>query len=163
MAGADPRSRMHDLLGTVLGVLSAAILISSRWQVDASGPYPFYKGPLIFPLLALTLMLLASLPSVWRLLNPAGGSAWRLDGHGAPRRPAVLLLLMILFSFSILALGLGVPCLLFAGSGLYYLGHRGVSSLLILPCICALAMVLIFKYALGVYFPPPLIWQWIGG
>jgi hypothetical protein len=44
-------SRVHDLVGTILGLFAALMLATIRWQVDTSGPDPFYKGSLIFPIL----------------------------------------------------------------------------------------------------------------
>ena len=60
-------SRIHDLFGVFMGAIAAGILISTPWQVDTTGPDPFYKGPLIYPILALGIMMLSSLPSAWRL------------------------------------------------------------------------------------------------
>jgi hypothetical protein len=42
--------------GTFLGLLAMGLLLSSPWQVDTSGPDPFYKGPLLFPLMVLSLI-----------------------------------------------------------------------------------------------------------
>jgi hypothetical protein len=161
MGDPDPKSRIHDLLATAFGIAGAAILISTKWQVDTSGPYPFYKGPLIFPAMVLSLMVLASMPSAWRLLNPSQQSTWRLDGHGSPRKPAVLVLLMIFFMLGILVFGLEISSFLFTSLGLYYLGHRHPLRFLVLPLFCSVLIVFVFKHVLGVYFPTPLFFDWI--
>jgi hypothetical protein len=56
-----------------------------------------YKGPLIFPLLALALMILASLPAAWRLITPQEGASWQLDDAGMPLKTIVVLGFLILF------------------------------------------------------------------
>jgi hypothetical protein len=163
MGSADPRSSVHDLVAAAFGVIGAVLLISTRWEVDTSGPYPFYKGPLIFPLLVLSLVVLASLPSAWRLFKRPGSGSWRLDGRGAPKKPAALLLLMILFILGMPVIGLEASSFLFTSIGLYCLGHRDPLRFLILPALCTALIVFVFKYALGVYFPTPLVLEWFGG
>jgi hypothetical protein len=162
MGSADPKSSVHDLVSAAFGVIGAVLLISTRWEVDTSGPYPFYKGPLIFPLLVLSIIVLASLPSAWRLFKQTEKGSWRLDGHGAPKKPAALLLVMIFFILGIPVIGLELSSFLFMSIGFYYLGHRRPLLFLILPALCTALIVFVFKYALGVYFPTPLVLEWFG-
>ena len=155
-------SRWHDLLAASLGGLAAIVLISAPWQVDTSGPDPFYKGPLIFPLLALGLMVLASLPAVWRLIKPPEGASWQLDGAGIPLKTIVVLGFLILFPAGLVLIGLEASSWGFLFSLLYYLGYRKPRTLILVPLIVTGLLVLIFKYVLDVFFPTPLVmelWQ----
>ena len=92
-AAADPQARAgaaaHDLVAVLLGALALALLAAAPWLVDTEGPDPFYKGPLIFPLVALGVAAAGAVPAAWRLARRAlagGGDAagWRIDGHGFP-------------------------------------------------------------------------------
>ncbi len=163
MTHPDPNSKGSDLLAALLGLLGAGLLVSTRWEVDVSGPYPFYKGPLIFPLIVLSLMVIAALPAIWRLIHAVAGASWKVDGSGVPSRPLVLLALMVLFTFGIGAVGLEVSSFLFMSIAFYYLGHRDVLRLVLIPLIGTVALVVAFKYVLGVYFPSPLIFGWFSG
>lgn len=156
-------SKVHDLLSVVLGGLAAGVLISSPWQVDTSGPYPFYKGALIFPLLVLSLMVLASLPAVCRLLSPPAGASWRLDGAGAPSRPLMILGCLVAYLIGLRLVGLEISALLFLAGSLYLLGHRSVLTLVGVPLIVTGVVAVIFKYLLQVYFPAPLLFDWLWG
>ncbi|MDY0095281.1 MAG: tripartite tricarboxylate transporter TctB family protein [Candidatus Vecturithrix sp.] len=155
-------SRWHDLAAVCLGGLAAVVLISAPWQVDTSGPDPFYKGPLIFPLLALALMILASLPAAWRLITPQEGASWQLDDAGMPLKTIVVLGFLILFPVGLVLIGLEATSWGFLFSLLYYLGYRGSRTLILVPLIVTGVLVLIFKYVLDVFFPTPLLmefWQ----
>jgi hypothetical protein len=160
MAHPDPKSRGSDILAALLGLLGAGLLLSTRWEVDVSGPYPFYKGPLIFPLIVLSLMVLAGLPALWRLIQAVAGASWSVAGLGMPSRPLVLLALMVLFTFGIGAVGLEVSSFLFMSIAFYYLGYRDVTRLILIPLIGTVALVVVFKYFLGVYFPSPFVFGW---
>jgi hypothetical protein len=153
----DQSSRTHDLFATLLGAFAAIVLLSAHWQVDTSGPDPFYKGPLIFPLLALSLMILASLPAVWRLVKPPPNASWRLDGDGIPQKPTVVLGFLIVFLCGLVFLGLELSSWGFLLIVLYYLGHRTLQTLILVPLIVTGLVVLIFKYFLDVFFPSPLL------
>jgi hypothetical protein len=163
MTHPDPKRRGSDILAALLGLLGAGLLVSTRWEVDVSGPYPFYKGPLIFPLIALSLMVIAGLPAIWRLLQAAAGESWSVAGLGMPSRPLVLLALMILFAFGIGAVGLEISSFLFMSIAFYYLGHRDVMRLILIPSIGTVVLAVAFKYFLGVYFPSPLVFGWFSG
>ncbi len=155
-------SRSHDLFALVLGALAAGVLISSPWQVDTSGPYPFYKGALIFPLLALGLMALASIPSALRMLKPPEGAGWRIDGEGPPAKTLLVFFLLVAFLAGIPLMGLEVSSVLFLGITLYYLGHRSPKVLISIPLILTGVNYILFKYLLDVYFPPPLLYEFFG-
>jgi hypothetical protein len=164
MAHPDPKSKVNDCLAALIGLLGAGLLVSTRWEVDVSGPYPFYKGPLIFPLIVLSLMVIAGLPAMWRLIKRAGGAAWDFDGTTAiPARPLGLLVLMVLFAFGIEAVGLELSSFLFMSVSFYFLGHRDVTRLILVPLIGATVLSLVFKYFLGVYFPTPIVFGWFSG
>jgi len=154
-------SRVHDLFSAFLGVFAAFSLITSPWNVDTEGPDPFYKGPLIFPVMVLAMMILASLPAWVRLLSPPADSTWRLDGDGYPKKTLVVLGLLIATLGGLNLIGLEVSAWLFLSISLYYLGHRGVLKLIVLPLVITGLIVLVFKHFLGVFFPTPLIAEWI--
>jgi hypothetical protein len=164
MAGQiNPESRSHDLLTAVLGAFAAGVLISSPWQVDTSGPYPFYKGALIFPLFALGLMVLASIPSALRMLKPPEGAVWRIDGEGAPAKTLLVFLLLVAFLAGIPLIGLEISSVLFLGITLFYLGHRSPKVFILIPLILTGVNYILFKYLLDVYFPTPLLYALFGG
>ena len=128
-------SRLNDLFSAFLGAFAAFTLISSPWNVDTEGPDPFYKGPLIFPVMVLSMMILASLPAWVRLLSPPADSSWRLDGEGFPKKTLVVLGLLIALLAGLGLIGLEVSSWLFLTITLYYLGHRGVLKLVVLPLV----------------------------
>ena len=156
-------SRTHDLLSTVLGGFAALSLITLPWNVDTEGPDPFYKGPLIFPLLVLAMMLLASLPACLRMIRPPRGASWALDGEGFPLKTVIVLALLCLSLVGIQVIGLEVSALAFLVAGLYLAGHRGPKRLILVPLIVTGLVVLVFKHFLGVWFPSPLVLDWLGG
>jgi len=154
-------SRTHDLFSAFLGGFAAVCLITSPWNVDTEGPDPFYKGPLIFPVMVLAMMILASLPAWVRLLFPPADSTWRLDGEGYPRKTLVVLGLLIAALVGLNLIGLEASAWLFLSISLYYLGHRGVLKLMVLPLVITGLIFLVFKHFLGVFFPTPSIVEWI--
>ena len=155
------RSRVHDLFSAFLGAFAAFSLITSPWNVDTEGPDPFYKGPLIFPVMVLTMMIFASLPACVRLLSPPANSTWQLDGEGYPKKTLVVLGLLIAMLVGLNLIGLEFSSWLFLSISLYYLGHRGVWKLIVLPLAMTGLIFLVFKHFLGVFFPTPLIVEWI--
>ncbi|UCD79329.1 MAG: tripartite tricarboxylate transporter TctB family protein [Desulfobacterales bacterium] len=155
------RSRFNDLFSAFLGAFAAFALITSPWNVDTEGPDPFYKGPLIFPVLVLSMMILASLPAWVRLLTPAADSAWQLDGKGFPKKTLVVLGLLIAMLVGVGMIGLEISAWLFLCITLYYLGHRGALKLVVLPLVITGLIVLVFKHFLGVFFPTPLVVEWL--
>ncbi len=156
-------SRVHDLFAAVLGAFAAVCLITSPWNVDTEGPDPFYKGPLIFPIMVLSMMILASLPACKRLFSPADGSSWQLDGDGYPQKTLIVLGLLIAMLAGLSLIGLEISAFAFLSVSLYLLGHRGPLKLIVLPLVMTGLIVLIFKYFLDVFFPTPFIAEWLWG
>jgi hypothetical protein len=154
-------SRLNDLFSAFLGAFAAFTLITSPWNVDTEGPDPFYKGPLIFPVMVLSMMILASLPAWVRILSPPANSSWRLDGKGFPQKTLVVLGLLIALLAGLGLIGLEVSSWLFLTITLYYLGHRGVLKLVVLPLVMTGLIVMVFKHFLGVFFPTPMIVDWL--
>jgi hypothetical protein len=159
----NQNSRFNDLFSAFLGGFAAFALLTSPWNVDTEGPDPFYKGPLIFPVMVLSMMIIASLPAWMRLLSPPADSSWRLDGKGFPKKTLVVLALLIALLAGLGLIGLEVSSWLFLSATLYYLGHRGVLKLVVLPLVMTGLIYLVFKYFLGVFFPTPMILEWLGG
>jgi hypothetical protein len=159
MSKPDTPSRVNDLLSAFLGALGLGLLVSTHWEIDTSVPYPFYKGPLIFPLIVLCLMVLASLPAAWRMIHPSQDASWTVDGRGAPVKPGVLVGMMMFFVLGLWALGLEASSFLFTGAALYYLGLRSPWRCIGIPLLCALVLSLLFKHALGIYFPKPWLFE----
>ena len=154
-------SRVHDLFAAFLGAFAAFTLVTSPWNVDTEGPDPFYKGPLIFPVMVLSMMILASLPACLRLLSPPRESDWRLDGEGYPKKTLVVLGMLVAMLICLDIIGLEISSWLFLSLSLYYLGHRGLVRLVVLPLVMTGLVVLVFKHFLGVFFPIPLIAEWL--
>ncbi len=159
----ENQSRVHDLFSAFLGAFAAFCLITSPWNVDSEGPDPFYKGPLIFPIMILSMMIFASLPACKRLFFPTEGSTWHLDGEGYHQKTLVVLVLLIAMLVCFNVIGLEVSALIFLSVSLYTLGHRSPLKLVVLPIVMTGLIVLIFKHFLGVFFPTPLITDWLGG
>ncbi len=151
-------SRTHDLLGSVLGISALILLILSPWLVDTSGPDPFYKGPLVFPLITLGLVLAGSVPSLIRLARPRD-ARWYLDGQGKPFRAAKVLVCLVLFLGGLVFLGLEISTLLFLAVALKLVGQDSRTKLLLVPLLVTLILTAIFKYSLGIWFPEPLMMQ----
>ena len=158
----DP-SRTHDLLGASLGGFALVMLVSSPWQVDSSGPDPFYKGPLIFPLLVLSMMVLASLPFWKRLLTPPEKASWHLDGQGIPWKTIRVLGLLVGYLGGLLVVGLEAATALFLVAALWMVGERTWPKLAFVPLGVTAVLYLFFKYILDVWFPEPLLMQMLGG
>ncbi len=159
----NPHSRIHDLLGAGLGLAALGLLLSSPWQVDTAGPDPFYKGPLIFPLLVLSLLLGASLPSMYRLCRPPAGASWRLDGQGFPAKGLPALGLLVLFLAGLPTVGLEITTWLFLFCCMCLLGQRSLGKLIGLPTAVTVILSLVFKVFLDVWFPSPLLWEVVVG
>ena len=149
-------SRTHDLLGSVLGIGALILLILSPWLVDTTGPDPFYKGPLLFPLITLGLILTGSLPSLFRLIRP-GGARWYLDGLGRPVRAAKVLACLVLFLAGLMVFGLEISTLAFLAASLKLVGQDSRVKMVLVPLLVTVILAVIFKQMLGVWFPEPLM------
>jgi hypothetical protein len=151
-------SRSQDLLGTILGSFCAIMLILAPWQIDLDVPYPFYKGPLLMPVIALLLGTLASLPSVFRLLfRHTAEKTWSLDGEGWPAKPCAMFLTTLLFPLGIITAGLELATIVVLAIELYITGSRNPKILLGIPFAVSVLFWIVFKALLDVYFPEPLI------
>jgi hypothetical protein len=153
-------SRTHDLLGSVLGIGALALLVLSPWLVDTTGPDPFYKGPLLFPLITLGLILAGSLPSLFRLIRP-GDARWHLDGLGQPVRAVKVLACLVLFLGGLMVFGLEISTLVFLGVALKLVGQDSRLKMILVPLLVTVILTVIFKQFLGVWFPEPLAMRFL--
>lgn len=162
--GPDPKSLVHDLFTVFLGGFAGFLLATLPIHVDTKSSFPFYKGPVIFPISVLFIIFISALPSFYRLIKPPPDSKWFIDGEGWPRKPGVILsLLVIFFLIGISVLGVEISVFLFLFISIFFLGYRNVWINFILPFIYSLLIILIFKYVFGVYFPKPWIFQVLRG
>jgi len=150
-------SRTHDLAAALFGVFALVMLVSSPWQVDTTGPDPFYKGPLIFPLIVFSMMVAGALPAMWRLVRPRAGASWTLDKGGYPKKNAVILGLLILYLAGLVTLGLEVSTWLFLTIAMKLVGQDSWVKITVFPAAITLVLYLIFKLFLDIWFPEPLI------
>jgi len=153
----DEKSKSSDLFLVILGAVGALLLILTPYQVPSPRLYPFYKGPRIFPILSLSLVILASLPATVRLIRGRSGTSWRVDGYGMPVRAALFLAVSVLLMFAISWIGLEISCFFYLAGCLYWLGHRSPARFLGISIIYTAVLVIIFKYVLGLYLPEPLL------
>lgn len=158
---ANPKSRVHDLLMTIIGVFAAVLLFNLNSAIDTKGAtYPFYKGPKIFPIFVLSIMFIFSLPAMRRLLLPPPDNSWYLDGKGIPYRPMMVFpLLAGFFLVGFIYIGLELSVFLFLFISLYMLKHCSLFKLLVIPAIYTIIIVYLFKYVLNIYFPTPLMFN----
>lgn len=151
-------SRTHDLFGSFLGVSALALLILSPWLVDTSGPDPFYKGPLVFPLITLSLILAGAVPSMIRLARP-GDAQWYLDGLGLPVRGIKVLGCLVLYLGGLVVFGLEISTLVFLAAALKLVDQDSRTKLILVPLLVTVILTVIFKFFLAVWFPEPLVMQ----
>lgn len=163
--GPDPKSRVHDLFTVILGGGAAVLLATLKLHIDTTAvPYPFYKGPILFPLIVLSIMVLSCLPSFFRLIKRPSDSDWILDGEGLPYRPVVILVFLIsFFIFGITLIGVEASSFLFLLISCYYLGYRKAKIFILVPLIYTFVIAVIFKYILGIWFPQPWLFELIWG
>ncbi|THB81356.1 MAG: tripartite tricarboxylate transporter TctB family protein [Desulfobacteraceae bacterium] len=152
-------SRAHDLFGMLLGLFALFMLITIKWQIDTSGPDPFYKGPMIFPLIILLIMLAGSIPSMWRMIKPLPGSSWYLDGDGIPYRTIAVAVLLAFFPLGLTYLGLEISTWLFLFTGLQIVKQNALPKLIGIPLGITAAIYLVFKLFLDIWFPTPLLFE----
>ena len=161
-AGPDPRSRAHDALGAGIGAVALGLLIGAPWLVDQSGPDPFYKGPLIFPLIALALTVLGALPCAVRLIRDRHTRSWFIDGRGVPWPAMALFVLMAFFPTAIRFAGLGPASFVFVFAGLMIVGYRKPLQDLAIAAGVALCLHLAFISFLDIWFPTPVLLELFG-
>ncbi|MFC3228373.1 tripartite tricarboxylate transporter TctB family protein [Marinibaculum pumilum] len=166
-AGAAAHDPMpHDLVAVLLGAVALALLAAAPWLVDTEGPDPFYKGPLIFPLIALGITAAGAVPAAWRLgrLMLAGSGAadiWRIDGHGFPWRAAGLFGVMCAFPLAILAIGLQAATFLALLAGFRVAGWRRPIAAPLVAAALTLLLHLAFRSFLDIWFPATLVGDWL--
>ncbi|MCP4022853.1 MAG: hypothetical protein GY729_13510 [Desulfobacteraceae bacterium] len=152
-------SRVHDLLGSVLGGFALVMLVSSPWQVDTTGPDPFYKGPLIFPVIIFGLMIAGALPSFYRLLRPLKEASWYLDGHGKPFKNLIILGLLIFYLLGLVTVGLEISTWLFLIISMKIVKQDSVLKMTMFPILVTLILFLVFKVFLDIWFPEPMVME----
>jgi hypothetical protein len=162
--GPNPDSCAHDLLSIILGMFAAFLLLTLRLQIaEPAVNYPFYKGPYIFPIIVLVVMVIASLPSLYHLIRTSGHANWRLDGYGWPIKPAIVTFMLVLFFlFGISWIGMEISVFSFMVLSLLILGYRRLRVIVLFPLLYTLLMVVIFKYLLKIWFPEPSILNLFG-
>lgn len=152
-------SRVHDLFGALLGLFALVMLVTISWQIDTSGPDPFYKGPMLFPLIVLFTILAGSLPSIWHMIKPAAGSSWYFDGEGIPCRTMVVAGLLAFYPIGLTYLGLEITTWLFLISGLKIVKQDSFVKLVTIPVGITIIIYLVFKFFLDIWFPTPLLFE----
>jgi hypothetical protein len=133
------------------------MLITAAWQVDTSGPEPFYKGPLVFPLMVFLVMIIGSLPSLWRLIKPSGSVTWFLDGHGAPIKGVIVLGLLVALLSGVVTIGMEVSVWLFLLFSMKIVGQDSVVKMVVFPVAVTAILYVVFKLCLDIWFPEPAI------
>ena len=158
-------SRLHDALISLLGLFAGYLILTFKTHVaEPAISYPFYKGPAIFPISVLWIMFLSALPSFYRLFRPSEGFSWYVDGKGVPYKPCVFIFLLIVFYlYGIFWIGLEISILAFISIAVFLLGFRNWKINILFPVIYTLVLVLVFKKALEIWFPEPMLWSLIGG
>ncbi|MDQ0314266.1 tripartite tricarboxylate transporter TctB family protein [Amorphus orientalis] len=147
-------SRTGDAIAAAIGLAAIGLFVAAPSLVDRSGPDPFYKGPLIFPLIALAITAAGALPSAFRLVTGTTRS-WRIDGAGVPLRAIGLFALACLYAPAIAAFGLDAATFVFLFLGLLAAGYRRPLRALAVAVSVTLIMHLAFVTVLDIWFPTP--------
>lgn len=157
----NPKGRVHDLFMSIIGIFAALLLFNLKNVIDTKGvAYPFYKGPEIFPIFVLSIMFIFSFPAIRRLLFPPRDESWHLDGKGIPCKPMMIFpLLAGFFLVGFIYIGLELSVFFFLFTALYILKQRSLFKLLVIPAIYTIVIVYLFKYALNIYFPTPIMFN----
>lgn len=153
-AAAGRETPGHDVLAAVIGCAALLLLVLSPWLVDRSGPEPFYKGPLVFPMLVLAMIIAGAMPSIWRMVLQPAARPLHVDGNGFPARGALLFAMMCFYPSAIAAVGLEAATFSAIFLGLLINRRRLLPSLAIAAIFTALAW-LAFKAFLDIWFPQP--------
>ncbi|MBP3731130.1 MAG: tripartite tricarboxylate transporter TctB family protein [Mailhella sp.] len=152
----------QDMLGTALGVFCAVMLLLSPWQIDLDVPYPFYKGPLLMPLIALSMGTLASLPSMIRFFGSLR-TGWKEESFAFPKKAFLLFIVAMLYPAAILFAGLEIATLVILSVELFINGVRNRLLLAGIPVAVTLIFWLVFRWLLDVFFPEPILYHLIMG
>jgi hypothetical protein len=143
----------HDLLAAAIGGAALFLLALSPWLVDLSGPEPFYKGPLIFPMMVLAMIVAGAVPSICRAALSSRDHL-HVDGSGFPARGATQFALMCLYPSAISAAGLEIATFTVIFLGLL-LNRRGLLQSAIIAAVLAMLVWLAFIAFLDIWFPQP--------
>lgn len=160
--GAAPGGAADDLLAASLGLAGAALLVASPWLVDRSGPEPFYKGPLVFPLIALAILVAGALPAMLRVGRRLAAGEGAVHGFRPPWPALRLVGLMAFFPAALPLVGLEPAVAGFGFAGLLLAGWRRPLAAAAIALALALVLHLAFRTLLDVWFPPPLAWELLG-
>ncbi|MEW5421068.1 tripartite tricarboxylate transporter TctB family protein [Amorphus sp. 3PC139-8] len=165
--GADTSSRAGmswagDALATLIGLAALGLMVTAKSHVDVSGPDPFYKGPLIFPLIALAITAAGAVPAAARLLR-APRSASQAIRVRLPPRPLLLFVLACFYAPAIAVAGLDASTFAFLFAGLLLAGYLKPLRALLTAAIVTLLMHLAFITVLDIWFPAPTLWSAFGG
>jgi len=153
-------NRAHqDALGAFLGLFCAVMLAVSPWQIDLDVPYPFYKGPLLMPLLVLSMGVLASLPSWNRLIRNRKKDVLHLS---VPRKPLCMLAVAALYPLGIKTVGLEAATIIVLGTELFLAGLRDIKIAALVTAGVTVLFWIVFRRLLDVYFPEPLLFSLMG-
>ena len=155
-------SRTSDVVASVLGVAAAGLLLAGPALVDSSGPDPFYKGPLIFPLIALAITVISALPAMVRIAT-ATGRTWFIDGHGVPFPAIALFLLACLYAPAIAWAGLDAATFAFMLVGLLIANPRRPLRAVVTAVAITIVLHLAFVTLLDIWFPSPTLWSALAG
>lgn len=147
----------NDITEAAFSLGAALLLAGSPWLVDTSGPYPFYKGPLLFPLIALAITMLAGIPACTRLVrHRAQLSGWR-PGVVRPPFSARLFVLMCLFPAAMLVVGLDAATWIFMLAGFWLAGYRNATVALATATVMTIVVHIAFHVVLDIWFPTPIL------
>lgn len=159
MAEINEKSSLHDVCTAFIGIFAALMLIASRWVVDTTDPAPFYKGPLIFPVIILCTMIIFSVPSIIKILFRKDKLEYTLDQEGVPGKAIVIFVFLIIFVFGIVGIGLELSTFIFTSFSLYFLGLRSLKTTFLLPLVTVFVLWFLFKFMLDVWFPTPYLFE----
>lgn len=160
-AAAGRETPGHDTLAAAIGCAALFLLALSPWLVDRSGPEPFYKGPLIFPMMVLATIIAGAMPSIWRMVLQPAVRPLHVDGHGFPARGSLLFAMISFYPSAIAAVGLEAATSTAILLGLLINRLRLLPSLAITATFTALAW-LAFKAFLDIWFPQPWLFSMFG-
>lgn len=152
----------HDRAAFCFGMISAAVMLLTPWLIQVKGSAPWWRGPLLFPLSCLFIIILVSLPSVVRLIRARAFSARAIASALSFRRKSFFLLVMfLLFLPGMYLVGIELSVFLLLFVSLLGLDQKKYA----LPVSIAVTFLtwFVFVYLPEVYFPEPIIFSLFGG